>query len=124
MTLTLELPEDLEARLTAEAARLGLPVNDYALQLLRSCPPADARATFAVESSSAGGASGVEEARVRSAPTARELLAMPAEERRRVLVAQAIDAEGLYRADLERPIRARELTALTILDSEPFDDAL
>lgn len=34
MSLTLDLPKDLEHRLTAEATRLGLPVEQYALQLL------------------------------------------------------------------------------------------
>jgi hypothetical protein len=36
MTLTLELPEALEAELTAEAARQGLSLSEYALQLLRA----------------------------------------------------------------------------------------
>ncbi len=34
MTLTLDLSRDLEHRLTAEAMRLGLPVEQYALRLL------------------------------------------------------------------------------------------
>lgn len=34
MTLTLELPGDLERELAAEAARLGLPLSEYALRLL------------------------------------------------------------------------------------------
>lgn len=34
MTLTLELPADLEARLEAEAARSGVPLEQYALGLL------------------------------------------------------------------------------------------
>jgi len=34
MTITLNLPEDFERELEAEAARLGLPVADYALRLL------------------------------------------------------------------------------------------
>jgi hypothetical protein len=36
MTLTLELPADLEARLKAEADRHGLPIAEYALTLLRA----------------------------------------------------------------------------------------
>ncbi len=38
MPLTLDLPEDLEHRLTAEAMRLGLPVEQYALRLLGDLP--------------------------------------------------------------------------------------
>ena len=35
MTLTLELPPELEAELAEEAARLNLPLPEYALRLLR-----------------------------------------------------------------------------------------
>lgn len=38
MTLTLELSLDLERRLTTEAARLGLPLEQYALRLLGDIP--------------------------------------------------------------------------------------
>ena len=38
MTITLDLPEELEHRLTAEAMRLGLPVEQYALRLLGDVP--------------------------------------------------------------------------------------
>jgi hypothetical protein len=34
MTLTLDLPQDLESELAAEAAQLGLPVAEYARRLL------------------------------------------------------------------------------------------
>ena len=34
MTLTIELPKDLERQLAAEADRLGLPLSQYALRLL------------------------------------------------------------------------------------------
>ena len=34
MSLVLELPRDLETELAAEAARLGLPLPEYALRLL------------------------------------------------------------------------------------------
>jgi hypothetical protein len=43
MTLTLDLPPDLEARLNAEAARRGLSAADYVIELARSAtsaPPA------------------------------------------------------------------------------------
>lgn len=36
MTLTLQLPDKLETELAAEAARLGIPLADYALYLLQS----------------------------------------------------------------------------------------
>lgn len=38
MTLTVELSRDLEKRLTTEAARLGLPLEQYALRLLGGLP--------------------------------------------------------------------------------------
>ncbi|CAN5742782.1 hypothetical protein BH23GEM3_BH23GEM3_10560 [soil metagenome] len=34
MTLTIELPQELERKLAAEAERLGLPLSEYALRLL------------------------------------------------------------------------------------------
>ena len=34
MTLNLELPQELERELSAEAARLGLPLPEYALRVL------------------------------------------------------------------------------------------
>jgi hypothetical protein len=34
MTLTLELPQDLEQELASEATELGLPLAEYALRLL------------------------------------------------------------------------------------------
>jgi len=42
MTLTLELPKDLERRLTTEASREGLPLEQYALRLLGGGSKADA----------------------------------------------------------------------------------
>lgn len=42
MTLTLDLTPELEARLQSEAARLGLPVNEYALHLLDESAPTKA----------------------------------------------------------------------------------
>ena len=38
MTLTLELPRDLELRLRTEAKRLGLSLEEYALRLLGDKP--------------------------------------------------------------------------------------
>ncbi len=34
MSLTLELPQDLEEELKKEAARLGMPLSEYALRVL------------------------------------------------------------------------------------------
>jgi hypothetical protein len=40
MSLVLELPPDLETELAADAARLGMPLPDYALRLLAgACSP-------------------------------------------------------------------------------------
>lgn len=42
MTLTLHLPQELEERLTQEAKREGLALDEYTLQLLdKSLPPKD-----------------------------------------------------------------------------------
>jgi hypothetical protein len=41
MTITLDLPREIERELEAEATRLGIPLRDYALRLLtREHPPA------------------------------------------------------------------------------------
>jgi len=40
MTLVLELPTELETELAVEAARLGLPLEEYALRLLAAGPVA------------------------------------------------------------------------------------
>lgn len=48
MTLTLRLTPDLEQRLSAEAQRRGLTVQEYTLQLLKgSLPPASRQAELA-----------------------------------------------------------------------------
>lgn len=49
MTLTLDLPKDLEHRLTAEAMRLGLPVEEYALRLLGDDPKKNQHPTSGAE---------------------------------------------------------------------------
>ena len=36
MSITLDLPQELESELSAEAGRLGLPLTDYVLRLLSS----------------------------------------------------------------------------------------
>ncbi len=40
MNVTLELPDDLERGLSAEAARRGVPLAEYAVQLLTTAMPA------------------------------------------------------------------------------------
>lgn len=46
MTLTLQLSPELESRLQAEAGRLSMPVDAYALEILtRSLPPYDRRSS-------------------------------------------------------------------------------
>jgi hypothetical protein len=42
MKIVLELPADLEAELSAEAAELGVPVAEHALQILADRKPLDA----------------------------------------------------------------------------------
>jgi len=49
MTLTLELPKDLEHRLTTEAMRAGLPVERYALQLLGDVTKTETRPASGAE---------------------------------------------------------------------------
>ena len=49
-------------------------------------------------------------------------LSLPKEERSRLLRAQAEMAAAEYKADLDLPVEARELTAFTALDGEPFGE--
>jgi hypothetical protein len=45
VSLTVQIPADLEDRMAAEAARRGMSVGDYTLQILEShVPPQDRRA--------------------------------------------------------------------------------
>ena len=39
MSLTLDLPEDLERELAAEAARLGISLSEYAVRVLAAARP-------------------------------------------------------------------------------------
>lgn len=43
MSLTLDLPADLERRLSSEASRLGIPIERYALLLLGDSPTTPSR---------------------------------------------------------------------------------
>src|SRR5436305_994411 len=113
MTLTLDLPQELESRLLSEAKRVGLSIDHYVTRLLETEFAKPKETPLASEGNGGAPPSG---ARVLpKAPTARELLALPPEEIDRVLAAQAADAELLYNADLGRPVAERELTAFTAL---------
>ena len=94
--MSLTLTHEQEAKLERKAARLGKPAEVVLNELLDE-----------------------QEA---PAPTALQLLAMPKEERVRILRAQAERAAVEYEADLARPAAERELTAFTALDGEPFYD--
>jgi hypothetical protein len=94
MSLILDLPPETELRLQAEAARHGQKPAEFVLNIIERELP--------------------------RAPTARELLAMPPEQRRPYLEAAAAAAAPVYEEDLARPPHERELTALTILDGEDF----
>ncbi len=48
MTLTLQLPPDLEQRLAQEATRHGVPVDVYTLRVLEQCVPPKDRTTEVV----------------------------------------------------------------------------
>ena len=88
MTLTLDLPLEVETVLLETAHRQGKTPDQLAAETLRSrfAPP-------------------------ETYPTARQLLAMPEAERSRILSEAAAHAAPLYEADLALPPEQRELTA-------------
>jgi hypothetical protein len=92
--MRLTLTYEQEAKLKRKADRLGKPVDVVLDELLEEQEP--------------------------QVPTARQLLALPKEERARILQAQAERAAVEYEKDLDRPIAERELTAFTALDGEEF----
>ncbi len=49
MPLTLDLPNELETRLSAEAMRLGMPLQQYALRLLGDTPEASGQLSNGAE---------------------------------------------------------------------------
>ncbi len=49
MSIVLDLPPELETELAAEAGRLGLPLPDYALQLLKAGRLLDSKPTTGEE---------------------------------------------------------------------------
>ena len=94
--MSLTLTREQEANLQRKATRLGRPVEVVLNELLEEQEP--------------------------QAPTARQLLTLPKEERSRILRMQAEQAAAEYEADLARPVAERELTAFTALDGEAFYD--
>ena len=94
--MSVTLTREQEAKLQRKAARLGKPVEVVLNELLEEQEP--------------------------QSPTARQLLALPKEERTRILRAQAEQAAEEYETDLARPVAERELTAFTALDGETFYD--
>ncbi len=96
--MSLTLTREQETKLQVKAARLGKSVEVVLNDLLEE-----------------------QETQV---PTALQLLALPKEERNRILRAQAERASTEYEADLDRPAAERELTGFTALDSEPLHDYL
>jgi hypothetical protein len=94
--MSLTLTYEQEAKLQRKAARLGKPVEVVLNEFLEETEP--------------------------QVPTARQLLALPKEERSRILQAQAECAAVAYEADLDLPVAERELTAFTARDGETFYD--
>ena len=97
MTLTIELPPDLEARLQAKAQACGKPLPDYVRTAL-------------------------EEAAAPKEVDIKAFLCLPRQEQDRLLAVSAESAAPLYEADLALPPHERELTALTALDGEHFHE--
>jgi len=95
MTLTIELAPELEAQLREAARQRELDAVEYVRQLLERELPSPML-------------------------TARQLLALPPEQRAAHLAAAAQDAAPLYTQDLDLPEAQRELTALTALDGQTF----
>lgn len=90
MSLYLELPPELEARLTADAASKGADPAEVVRTLVEKAYPP--RLTVAY------------------------LLTLPREEQNRLMSAAMEDAAPLYAADLALPPMERELTAFSALD--------
>ena len=97
MTLTIDLPTELETLVRRAAADLDLDESDYVRRL-------------------------IEREVLPRIPTAKELLALSPEERGPYLATAAKALEEDYRSDLSRPAAERELTAFTALDGEPFHE--
>ena len=97
MTLTIDVPPDMENSLRWEARQKGIEPQEAVFRLLEKHLP-------------------------KPFLTARELLKLPAQEREEYLKASAEEALSLYEADIALPPEERELTAFTALDSAPFLD--
>jgi len=98
MTLTLDIPSEVESVLLEAAHRQGKTPEQLAAETLRvNFAPPDAY------------------------PTARQLLAMPEAERNRILSEAAAHAAPLYEADLALPPEQRELTAISAIHDVFYD---
>ena len=96
MTLIIDFAPEVETRLRAEAERRGQDAVEYVKTIV--------------------------EDRLRDAATTPpvSLMALPLEERRRLISQGAEALEADYRDDLARPVEERELTAITALDNDPL----
>lgn len=98
MTLTLDIPSEVEGILLEAARRQGKTPEQLAAETLRF--------NFAP---------------VEAYPTARQLLAMPEDERSRILSEAAAHAAPRYEADLALPPEQRELTAISAIDDNLYE---
>lgn len=100
MSLLLELPEEVEARIREYASRSGKSANAYAGELVERAMKLEC-----------------------DSPTdPREVMRLPMDERRRIFAMGADALADLYSADLARPVHDRELTSFTALDGDPLHE--
>jgi len=93
MTVMIDLPAEVEARLAEQARAEGKPLQEYLLGVLT-------------------------ELATPKEVDIKAFLALPREEQDRLLATAVAEAEPLYAADLALPPHERELTAFTALDGE------
>ncbi len=98
MTLTLDIPSEVEGRLAEAARRQGKTPEQLAAETLRVsfAPP-------------------------ETYPMARQLLAMPEADRNRILSEAAAHAAPRYEADLALPPEQRELTAISAIEDDIYE---
>ncbi len=92
MTLTIDIAPEAEKRLQEAAAKRGVPITEYAKDLLER----------------------------QVLPLALRVAAMTPDEQDRIMAAAAEEAAEDYNTDLALPVEQRELTAFTALDGEDF----
>ena len=101
MSLVLELPAEVEARIRADASRTGKSANAYAVELVERAMQLDGKSSIM---------------------DPREIMRLSIEDRRRILAMGAEAVADLYNEDLARPVADRELTAFTALDGDPLHE--